>query len=328
MNLPDIFFNGAGRLRSGWRLAIFIGIYLIVVALVQFSIMFMASLVMGAAAGPFLEGNMGWVVQALMLFIPAAVVGWLCCLMLEELPWRSLGWGLHRGWLRDLLKGSLIGAASLLLAATLAAVFGGLRFAFVARMMPAEVGKTLLVSGLIFILAAAAEEMLFRGYPLQTLARARLAWFGLLITSVLFASVHLNNPNVVRGFTFINTLLAGIWLGMAYLRTRSLWLPLGIHWSWNWTMGAVLGLPVSGIERLTPAPLMRAVDAGPAWLTGGAYGIEGGAACTLALILSTLFIWRTRLLSPNEEMKRLTSEENPRPDYRPVHIYERPSEQG
>ncbi len=97
----------------------------------------------------------------------------------------------------------------------------------------------------------------------------------------------------------------------AYLRTRSRWFPVGGHFGWNWTMGALLGVPVSGITRLAPAPLLRAVDAGPTWLTGGHYGVEGGVACTLALIASTLFIWRTRLVSADPELKRLTDDENP-----------------
>jgi hypothetical protein len=147
------------------------------------------------------------------------------------------------------------------------------------------------------VFAAAAEEMLFRGYPLQTLTRANLAWLGVLLTSVPFAAVHLKNPNVVPGFTFLNTALAGLWLAVAYLRTRSLWLPLGLHWSWNWAQASLLGLPVSGIERLAPAPLLRAINSGPDWLTGGSYGIEGGAACTIALLISTLIIWRTKLIS-------------------------------
>jgi hypothetical protein len=145
--------------------------------------------------------------------------------------------------------------------------------------------------------AAAAEEMLFRGYPLQTLTRARLAWLGVFLTSVPFAAVHLRNPNVVPGFTFINTALAGLWLAVAYLRTGSLWLPFGLHWSWNWVQAALLGLPVSGIERITPAPLLKATNLGPDWLTGGAYGIEGGAACTLALLISTVVIWRVKLFT-------------------------------
>jgi hypothetical protein len=129
---------------------------------------------------------------------------------------------------------------------------------------------------------------------------------------VLFAAVHLDNPNVAWGFTFVNTTLAGFWLAVAYLRTRSLWFPLGLHWAWNWAMGALLGLPVSGITSLTRAPLFRATDAGPAWLTGGAYGIEGGAACTVALIISTIFIWKTRLLRADEELKKFTDGEVPK----------------
>ncbi|HYO92723.1 MAG TPA: CPBP family intramembrane glutamic endopeptidase, partial [Pyrinomonadaceae bacterium] len=165
----------------------------------------------------------------------------------------------------------------------------------------------------------------FRGYPLQTMTRAKLAVVGLVLTSLVFAYVHKNNPNNPPGlppFTylgfhfvnipFINTMLAGVWLAVAYLRTRSLWFPLGIHWSWNWTMGALLGLPVSGIEALTPAPLLRAAVTGPQWLTGGAYGVEGGVACTLAILASTLFIWRTPALSATPEMVRLTDKENPK----------------
>src|ERR1044071_662504 len=144
------------------------------------------------------------------------------------------------------------------------------------------------------------------------MARSHLAWVAVIITSIIFSYGHLQNPNAVPGFTFANTAIAGVWLAIAYLKTRNLWFPLGIHWAWNWTMGAVLGLPVSGIERLTPEPLWRAVDLGPAWLTGGSYGIEGGAACAIALVASTLFIWRTRLVSPTEEMLRLTDQENPK----------------
>jgi hypothetical protein len=76
-----------------------------------------------------------------------------------------------------------------------------------------------------------------------------------------------------------------------------LWLPLALHWSWNWAQASLLGFPVSGIERIAPAPLLQAMNLGPEWLTGGAYGIEGGAACTVALLISTVFIWRTKLFS-------------------------------
>jgi hypothetical protein len=165
-------------------------------------------------------------------------------------------------------------------------------------------------SAVLLFVAALAEEAMFRGYGLQTLSRAKLAWLGVLLTSVPFGLVHLGNPNVVPGVTFANTALAGIWLAAAYLRTRSLWLPLGVHWMWNWALGAFFGLPISGI-RLVSHPLLEGQDFGPKWLTGGSYGIEGGVACTVALIIFTAFLWRTSLVSATPELKQMTSEENP-----------------
>ncbi|MGA9994785.1 MAG: type II CAAX endopeptidase family protein [Pyrinomonadaceae bacterium] len=320
MIFSDIFFNDVGRLRSGWRFAIFIGIYLVVLLIATNILQLALYFLLGNAAVHFLEGYWGWIVQALLLFSTGAVVGWACGRIFEDLPARALGWALHRGWARDLLMGTLTGIASLMLAACIATVFGGFRFTLSPPGMLQAIGKTVLFSLFVFILAAAAEEVLFRGYPLQTLVRARYRWIGVILTSMLFASVHLDNPNVVPGFTFINTTLAGIWLGAAYLKTRSLWFPLGIHWAWNWTMGAILGLPVSGIDKLTPAPLLRASVTGPAWLTGGSYGIEGGAACTVALIISTIFIWYMPFVRPTEEMLRLTDQENPKLTKEPISI--------
>lgn len=339
MQSPNILFNDAGRLRSGWRLLVFVGVYAVVLTFLGVLLRLAFSLFPDPVAQRFVDGAGGWILQALILFIPATFVGWGCGALLEGLPWQALGWVRHRGWLRDLLLGSLIGAASLVLATALAAVPSGFHFTFTNTAMLPLAARTLLVAALIFILAGAAEEALFRGYPLQTMTRAHLAWVGVLLTCIFFGWVHLNNPNMPQGFPlfssrylvffnklinwpFLNTALAGVWLAAAYLRTRSLWFPLGVHWSWNWMMGAVLGLPVSGISAITPQPLLRATDQGPAWLTGGAYGIEGGAACTVVLIISTIFIWRTRLVSATEEMRRLTERENPVAERRPLSISE------
>jgi hypothetical protein len=175
--------------------------------------------------------------------------------------------------------------------------------------LPAVI-TSLLVSAALFICAALAEEALFRGYVLQTLTRANLAWVGVLLTSVPFAAAHLSNPHSVL-LASLNTGLAGVWLAAAYLRTRSLWFPLGVHWAWNWALGSLFGLPVSGMTTLVKNPLLHGSDLGPAWLTGGSYGIEGGVACTVALIASTIFIWKTRLVNATAEQLRLTSVENP-----------------
>ncbi|MCA1617880.1 MAG: CPBP family intramembrane metalloprotease [Acidobacteria bacterium] len=311
--MTDFFYNRAGRLRSVWRLAVFTAAYLAAVTAAFAATDLVQALILPRETYRWLvaESGWNWVIQSVKLFVPAALIGWGCVYVLEELPWRSLGWSLHRGWLRDTLFGLLVGGASVCLAALIGGGFGGYSFAFNDGVAGAALLRTVVVSGVVFLLGAAAEEMLFRGYPFQTLLRSWPLWAALVPVSVPFALVHLTNPNVAPVFTFANTVLAGVWLGVAYWRTRSLWFPLGVHAGWNWVQGAALGSPVSGITKITPDPLLRMADAGPHWLGGGAYGIEGGAACTLALLLSTIFIWRTRLLAATPELRQYTDGENP-----------------
>jgi CAAX protease family protein len=337
MESSNFLFNDAGRLRSGWRLLLFVLLYLIVLSILGTVVRMALALAPDRAAQAILTGLGGWLVQGAFLLVSAVLVGWACGALFEGLPFRALGWSPHKGWLRDLLLGTGLGAVSLLLAWTLAAALGGFRLTLVGASLLPLAAKTLLGAAVVFICAGAAEEALFRGYPLQTMTRAGLAWVGILLTCVFFGWVHLNNPNMPEGYAlfnipylrffnklfnipFLNTALAGVWLGVAYLRTRSLWFPLGVHWSWNWTMGAVVGLPVSGINEITSQSLLRTVDHGPAWLTGGTYGIEGGLACTIVLIISTIFIRYTPLLSATEEMLRLTDRENPAPANRPPSV--------
>jgi uncharacterized protein len=320
MNAQQIFINSAGRLRSGWRVLIFIVVYVALLFLLSTVVRVGYAVGLQLAPGRRLGGFTEDLIFRLILLVSSLLAGYLCNRWLEGLPWRALGLTLHPRWWSDFAIGSLIGVASLGLATAIAAAGGGLRFTASPRTMMLQVVQTLIMSAVIFIFAALAEEALFRGYPLQTLTRAKLTWLAVFLTSVPFAAIHLQNPNVVKGFTFINTALAGVWLAVAYLRTRSLWLPLGVHWAWNWAMGSVLGLPVSGITTIAPNPLLHGTDVGPAWLTGGSYGIEGGVACTIALIISTAFIWRMRFVAATPEMNELTSKENPVAAKSPISI--------
>jgi hypothetical protein len=193
----------------------------------------------------------------------------------------------------------------------IAATFGNLTFQINDSSGNSAILLTLAVTLLIFTIAAITEETLFRGYLLQTLGRAKLFYIGAILTSFLFASAHNNNPSA-SVFSWINTFLAGIWLAVAYFKTRNLWFPLGVHLAWNWIQGAFLGINVSGLSELASAPILRVSETGTEFVTGGDYGIEGGIACTLALIISTAFIWFLPFLRPTEEMMILTSQENPK----------------
>ena len=304
--MREIFINEFGRLRSGWRVVIFVTAF-IALSMILATVLRVVLIVIGPRA----ETNVSQFIAELVfrgaLLGAALGAGYFCVRFLEGLPWRSLGLTFHPGWFRDLVFGFAIGFASLVVAVAIAS--RGLKFS-VGSTGWSSIIKSMIGSAVILFVAALAEEAMFRGYGLQTLSRAKLAWLGVLLTSVPFGLAHLSNPNVVRGVTFANTALAGIWLAAAYLRTRSLWLPLGVHWAWNWALGWFFGLPISGIQ-LVSNPLLQGQDNGPTWLTGGSYGIEGGVACTIALTLFTVFLWKTRWLSATPELQQMTSEENP-----------------
>src|ERR1043165_6429435 len=295
MEVHNFFVGKNGHLRSGWRVMFFGIAFLVCDQLLETAAFVMTRAFGGLPAG-FWGDVLPFLIGAVVLFSSATLVGWGCGAIFEELPFSALGWWPHGGWLNNVAIGSLLGSASLLLAAAFTTITRGIKFTLNSS-AGSTIGRTAVVSLIIFVIAGAAEESLFRGYVLQTFARAKLAWIGVLLTSVPFAAAHLANPNVSRGFTFVNTAVAGVWLAAAYLRTRSLWFPLGLHWAWNWTQASLLGLPVSGIQRIAPAPLLHAMNAGPDWLTGGAYGIEGGAAGTIALVISTAVIWKMKFLS-------------------------------
>lgn len=306
MNVKEIFFNQYGRLRSGWRFLIF-----------QLFVIFLGAIIGGAAHLILQRLPVGYGDSSLLFFTNQNVIllslailgGWLCGKFLEDLPFRALGCAFTQNWFKHLFGGLIVGAVSISIAVLIAIIFGGMRLEFNQNAGQSAILLTLSVSLVVFIVGAAAEEAYFRGYILQTFARARLAWLAIAFTSTFFAWAHFNNPSA-NWISITNTALAGVWFGAAYLKTRDLWFPFGIHLTWNWFQGAIFGIPVSGITELTTAPLFQQVEKGSEFLNGGSYGVEGGLAATIALILSTVLIYFLPLLRPSEEMLALTSRES------------------
>lgn len=306
MTPQTIFFNEHGRLRSGWRVSFFLLSFAIFV--ISLSAGFVALLsALPAGAG---QNSLLTMIGSFVIFAFSAVfLGWFCGKTFEGLPFRALGIWRTKNWLKNLFLGLLVGAGSILLAALIPFAAGAISFQANSSAGYSPLLLTLGVTLVIFTAGSVAEETLFRGYMLQTLARAGLLSFGMLITSVLFASVHADNEGS-NYFSLFNTFVAGIWFSVAYWKTRDLWFPIGIHLAWNWVQGSVLGINVSGISTLANAPLLRSEDFGPVWLTGGGYGLEGGIACTIALVISTAAIWFLPFPKPAEEMTEMTGGEN------------------
>jgi membrane protease YdiL (CAAX protease family) len=303
--MQQIFFNENGRLRSGWRASLFLITYLLIAgAFIFAATLLLAGMPIGPSVGSYLPITIPFAIASVI----AIVVGWVYGWFIEGLPFRALGFAFRAKWFSHLAAGIVIGAFAMGTAVIVAVLGGGLKLTFNHDSPSQAIQSTLWITLFVFLIGAISEETLFRGYLLQTLTRSHQIIAGVAVTSLLFAFAHMGNPDVGR-LAIFNTLLAGIWFAVAYLKTRDLWFPLGIHFIWNWMQGPILGINVSGIGDLSPDPLMRATDAGPAWFTGGNYGIEAGVACTFALVLFTFIVYMLPWPGPTEEMLALTSTE-------------------
>jgi uncharacterized protein len=158
------------------------------------------------------------------------------------------------------------------------------------------------------ILAGFAEELLFRGILFRWIEEFAGSWAALILTSALFGLGHIENPNATWFSSFAIAVEAGLLLGGAYMLTRSLWAPIGLHAAWNFTQGYIFDIPVSGVPE---NGLTRAKLSGPALLSGGQFGLE---ASVLALVVATaagvwliiLAVRRGEVVQPWWVRRRLT----------------------
>jgi uncharacterized protein len=208
----------------------------------------------------------------------------------EDRPLAALGFGLHAHATRESLLGIAVGGALIAAAVVLLLATGAARF--VADSGTAlDYLRFLTWTLLFFAVAAAFEELIFRGYPFQVLVAWLGPWPAILIGSGLFSALHAQNPNITL-VAFANIFLAGILLSIAYLRTLSLWFATGVHLGWNWSMASLFDFPVSGLGFETP--LYSAVPVGAEWWTGGAFGPEAGFVGTIVLLAGTAWLMRSR----------------------------------
>ena len=186
-----------------------------------------------------------------------------------------------RQWLRRLVIGLAAGLAIFSVAVAVAAALGVYRVVGqgdLSGFVPA------LLASAIF--PAVSEELVFRGILFRWMEEWGGSWVALLVTSALFGAAHLMNPNASAIAAVGIAFEAGVMLGAAYMLTRSLWLPMGIHAAWNFAQGEIYDIPVSG------TPVHGMVDArlccNPL-LTGGGFGLE---ASVIAIVVATAFgLW-------------------------------------
>jgi membrane protease YdiL (CAAX protease family) len=217
-----------------------------------------------------------------IMLLSVFIVTFLMMRFLDRRPFSDLGFSL-KGRGKDILYGFLVAVLIYAIGFGVCLLTGQIEVVSVHLHW-----SDLLLSGLFFAMVAIVEETMMRGYVLGRLLRTRLNKFiSLLISSLLFALLHLMNPNVAF-LPMLNLVLGGLLLGASYLYTRNLWFPVSLHFFWNWIQGPVLGYEVSG-NRFCETLFSLRLPANNL-INGGAFGFEGSLVCTVLATLFTLFI--------------------------------------
>ncbi|WP_406145852.1 CPBP family intramembrane glutamic endopeptidase [Streptomyces sp. NBC_01012] len=186
----------------------------------------------------------------------------------------------------ELRTGGLVGVGLFTATLTLIAVFGTY-----APESGGSIGGMLAVLGMMAGVAV-TEEVLFRGVVFRLVEELTGTRFALALSAVLFGALHLVNEGATVWGALAIGIEGGLLTAAAYAATRSLWMPIGIHWGWNFISGGVFGATVSG-DDTTPVGLVRGVFSGPSAITGGGFGPEAGIFSVLVCSVATFLFLRT-----------------------------------
>lgn len=280
------------RLPAAARVALYLAAWFWVAGMLMAPLLLAAST--GALPAELLDPSGGapgalaraLAVQTAILLPATLLVTWLFG-MLEGRPLRAYGLVPHRGAALHWLAGVAVDGAHLGLVFGVGLLCGAWRVTGAAD--PLTALGVVATAAAIAVPAAAVEEILIRGYVQGTLAERYRPAVAVGAGAAIFSAMHALNPGGAHPGALLGLLAAGVYFGVAYRATGSLWLPIAGHATWNVLLGPVFGLPVSGLV-MAPTVLTSTVT-GPAWLTGGTFGPEAGFLALATTLLFTPVVW-------------------------------------
>jgi membrane protease YdiL (CAAX protease family) len=285
MIIRDIFMAAEEpRLRTLWRLLLHT-LLIMLISMVTGGFILAIAIATGWMA---MDSPLAFPLLYLASLVAILLATWIARRWLDKRTFRSLGLHLTRRTAADLAAGFAIPGLLFLLIYAFECSMGWIRFGSWAweTATPVGVAGSLIAMLGVFILVGIQEEILSRGYHLQNLAEALGIPWAMLISSTIFALLHLQNPNVSVA-SLLGLIAAGYLLAYAWLRTGDLWLAIGLHIGWNFFEGTVFGFPVSGMGGFS---LIRHAVQGPELITGGEFGPEAGLIVLPAILLGALLI--------------------------------------
>ena len=276
----NIFLNKSRQLRNTWSAAVFF----LVLALITFPFIILSQVYQ-------------WKITITIQAVIVIAATWICQLLRKK-PFTELTGAISGLWIKNLIAGISLGAALMILPALFLYLGGWLSW----QVSATDVMALLSAAGL-FISVAIAEEFLFRGFVFQRLIAGIGVWAAQLIMAGYFLLIHLNNPGMtgsIKLFASVNIFLASIMFGLAFIKTKSLAMPIGLHFMANWVQGTLLGFGVSGNEETS---LLKPIFYNaPQWLTGGSFGLEASVPGLICVIIAIVFLrsWKPAISRKKE----------------------------
>ena len=279
--LSSILAGPDGRMRLGWRLILFLTLTLSIAVPVIF-------------LDGYLSGTPTEIGASVGFLLGSILAGWWL-LTRDKRGFSALGFYFSSDATKESIRGLALGIGIGVVVITAIFLLGGVRWT-------PESGT---ISGWLlgafsalafFTIPAAMEEALVRGYAFQAVVESWGVGAALTITAIIFGALHYGNPDF-GWVPLVNITLAGVLLGVVYLKTLSLWWATGVHLGWNWTLGYLADVPVSGLE-LMDAPYYEGHPVGPEWLSGGGFGPEASLIAAVVLLLVSILLWWGPWLCP------------------------------
>jgi len=284
MNALSLLFRD-GRLHPFVRVVLYL---LAVITIFETAGLLFFSL---ASALGYTFSKFGLLVSEVFLSALAVVgVSFLFRRYVDRRSLASLGLAPRGAWRRLFALGIVFGAVMQTFVYVQERLFGHVQVRGYGN--PAVDAKLLVAAAVIFLVAALTEELSIRGYILQNLWEEWGFAPAALISSILFALLHFHNPHSQEQIWLASAGLVffALWASLSVLWTKSLWLALGCHASWNFFEGPIYGFPVSGLQM--PLPTVIQVTSGtPDWFTGGNFGPEAGMSSIIAMLAATVALW-------------------------------------
>lgn len=210
---------------------------------------------------------------------------------IDRRPWADVGLARTAVRLRAMLVGWWVGAGANLLTCLVLLGVGLLHFVPAAAGEDGSwLGAALRVS-VVLVPAALAEEVVCRGYLLMVIRDCVGTRAAVVITSLMFGALHIPNPGATPA-SVLAVVLAGLLLATVRIRFDSLYAAWMTHLAWNWVMAVPFHALVSGIRF--EAPGYRSLAVGPAWLSGGEWGPEGGVIAAIGMSLGLGYFYLRR----------------------------------